>query len=290
MNTSESFMGRHEFLIRRLHSLSGLVPVGAYMVVHLTTNASVLNSSGMFQALVHRIHSLGFILPVVEWGFIFLPILFHAIFGFVIIRGGSPNHSTYSTGSNLRYTLQRASGVLAFFFIMWHVFHMHGWFHFEPWLEMAHGMNGAQFKPFNAASSLNRAMAGTFIPALYFIGLGSCVFHLANGIWTMGITWGVWTSPKAQARASWICLVFGIGLMGVGMSALAGAKSVDLKEALEVEQRAVDIRLETGEITEHAVEEKSYSETERAEVLEAAAKQDSDQESTEAETAAAASE
>ena len=30
-----NYLARHEFLIRRLHSLSGLVPVGAYMVIHL---------------------------------------------------------------------------------------------------------------------------------------------------------------------------------------------------------------------------------------------------------------
>ncbi|HEV7221208.1 MAG TPA: hypothetical protein VGN42_00805, partial [Pirellulales bacterium] len=53
------FLGRHEFLIRRLHSLSGLVPVGAYMCVHLLTNASVLAGAGTFQDQVDTIHSLG---------------------------------------------------------------------------------------------------------------------------------------------------------------------------------------------------------------------------------------
>ena len=271
MNTSESsFLGRHEFLIRRLHSLSGLIPVGAYMVVHLITNASVLNSSGSFTDKVHLIHSLGKILPVVEWGFIFLPLLFHAVFGFVIIKGGSPNHGSYSYGSNVRYTLQRASGVVAFFFIMWHVFHMHGWIHTEGWLEMAHGMNGANFRPFNASSSLSQALTGVLIPTIYLIGVVACVFHLANGLWTMGITWGVWTSPKAQGRAGWLCLVFGIGLMVVSIGALVGAKRVDLERALAEEDAAMEVRLKTGLITEDDVHHKAYSDEERAAVAEAA--------------------
>ncbi len=34
---------KYYFLIRRLHSLSGLIPVGVFLFVHLATNASVLS-------------------------------------------------------------------------------------------------------------------------------------------------------------------------------------------------------------------------------------------------------
>ena len=78
-------------LLRRLHSLSGVIPVGAYMVVHLLTNSTILDSALTFQKNVYTIHSLGQILPLVEWVFIFIPLLFHAIFGVVIIRGGLPS-------------------------------------------------------------------------------------------------------------------------------------------------------------------------------------------------------
>jgi succinate dehydrogenase / fumarate reductase, cytochrome b subunit len=54
-----TFLERNEFLLRRLHSLSGIVPVGAYMVVHLLTNASVLDGAATFQRRVYAIHSLG---------------------------------------------------------------------------------------------------------------------------------------------------------------------------------------------------------------------------------------
>lgn len=251
-----SFLARHEFLVRRLHSLSGLIPVGAYMVVHLLTNASVLNSSATFQKAVYQIHSLGSVLPLIEWTLIFIPLLFHAVIGVVIIRGGLPNTGTYSYTSNIRYTLQRATGMIAFLFIMWHVFHMHGWFHFAAWLDVAKPLGGAQFSPYNAASTLGAAMSGFVVPILYAIGVLSCVFHLANGLWTMGITWGVWVSPAAQKRANLVCVVFGIGLAFVGLSALGGALNIDTDAAKEVEQRMYDAKIASGEIEADSSEHK----------------------------------
>jgi succinate dehydrogenase / fumarate reductase cytochrome b subunit len=246
--SSASFMARHEFLIRRLHSLSGLIPVGAYMCVHLVTNSTLLDSPGTFQNAVYAIHSLGAFLPIVEWTFIFLPILFHAIVGVIIIRGGLPNSSSYPYARNIRYTLQRASGMIAFLFIVWHVFQLHGWFHFESWLEVAKPLGGAQFHPYAAASSVGLALQGVLVQVLYAVGILSCVFHLANGIWTMGITWGVWTSRAAQKRADIACAVFGVLLAAVGLGALGGAATVDVEEAKAIEDKIYNAKLAAGEI------------------------------------------
>lgn len=237
-NTRPSFMARHEFVLRRLHSLSGLVPVGAYMAVHLLTNASVLDSPAAFQRNVNLIHSLGGLLWVVEWLFIFLPLLFHAILGVIIVRGGLPNTTSYPLSGNVRYSLQRATGMIAFFFIMWHVFHMHGWFHSEGYLRnVAEPLNGAQFKPYNAASSAAQALSSLVVQSLYAIGILSCVFHLANGIWTMGITWGVWISPAAQRRANYASIAVGVVLAAVGLGALRGMSQVDIPAARAVEDQ-----------------------------------------------------
>lgn len=250
MEEKQSFLHRNEFLIRRLHSLSGLIPVGAYMVVHLVTNATVLDSASAFQARVYTIHSLGGLLPVVEWGFIFIPILFHAILGVVIIRSGMPNSSTYNYGSNIRYTAQRITGMIAFFFILWHVFHMHGWFHNSVWIEnVADRLMGAKFRAYNAASTAGEAIqASLIVQVLYAIGILASVFHLANGIWTMGITWGVWVSPPAQRRANYICVAFGVGLAFVGLGALWGMREVDVDKARAVENQMYEARVAAGEL------------------------------------------
>ena len=251
-SSAQPFLTRNEFLIRRLHSLSGLIPVGAFTVVHLTVNASVINDAATFQANVYQIHSLGRLLPIVEWVFIFLPILFHAIVGVAIVAGGMPNSHQYRYGPNIRYTLQRYTGMIAFAFIALHVAHMHGWFHNEWWLnEVIRPRGGAVFRAYNATSTAGEALLSWAAVLLYIVGVVSIVFHLANGIWTMGITWGVWTSEKGQARAAALCALFGVGLAAVGLGAIFGLRSaVDTPQELEavrdVEHKMLQQKIEAG--------------------------------------------
>lgn len=245
-----SFWARHEFVIRRLHSLSGLIPVGAYLVVHLLTNASVLDSPNAFQRRVYLIHSLGSILWLVEWTFIFIPLIFHAAVGVVIIQGGLPNHGTYPRGANVRYSLQRVSGMIALLFILWHVFHMHGWFHFEGYVEgFARQWNGANFRAYNATSTAAAAIQQSWvIQLLYAIGVIASVFHLANGIWSMGITWGVWISPAAQQRALKACTAFGVVVGAIGLGAVWGMMRVDVDAARAMEDRMYQSMVESGQV------------------------------------------
>ena len=73
---------------------------------------------------IHMLSSLG-ILKAVEVVFIFLPIAFHAFVGFFIWLSGQSNVSTYQYVGNLRYTLQRWTGIVALFFIVAHLWHVH---------------------------------------------------------------------------------------------------------------------------------------------------------------------
>jgi succinate dehydrogenase / fumarate reductase cytochrome b subunit len=244
-----TFFARHEFFIRRLHSITGVFPVGVYMLVHLAVNASLLSAPSTFQKNVYQIHSLESLLPIVEWLFVLLPILFHGIIGIVIIRSGQANTSMYPYAANIRYTLQRATGIIAFAFIIWHVFHMHGWFHFDAWKEIVVApLHGAQFKPFNAGSTLGLAMSNVVVLVLYAIGVLSCVYHLANGLWTMGITWGLWTSQAAQRRANRLCAGFGVAMALLVAVVLYGVATVDIQAARETEDRMYESMVDSREI------------------------------------------
>lgn len=241
-----TFFQRHDFLIRRLHSLSGLVPVGAYMCVHLLTNASLISGTEVFQNAVFAIHSIPF-LPVVEWTFIFMPLIFHAVVGVWIARSGRSNVNHYRFASNRRYSWQRITGYIAFLFIFTHVFHLHGWFHADWWLKtIAEPLGMAQFRPFNAASSLARAMGslGVVWPIFYALGVLACTFHLANGIWTAGITWGLWLTPKAQRRATYACAAFGVLLGMAGLSSVVAVTQTDATAAEAVEDQMYKVRVE----------------------------------------------
>jgi hypothetical protein len=64
----------------------------------------------------------------------------------------------------------------------------------------------------------------------------------------MGITWGVWITPAAQARASKVCTAFGVGLAVVGLAALYGATTVDVEHAREVEKRMYEYGVASGQV------------------------------------------
>jgi len=238
---SSSCIGRNQFLIYRLFSLAGLIPVGGYMTIHLLTNATILDSPATFQKQVNTIHSLGIILPVVEWTFIFIPILFHALIGSMIIAGAVPNTNSYPYANNIRYTLQRVTGIVAFFFIAAHIIHLH---------HLGSYVGGGKFDPHHAASSAGEALqAGLAVQIFYAVGMLSCVYHLANGLWTFGITWGIWTTPRAQRRANWLSVILGCGLAVVGLSALWGMTTVKPDAAREVEDRLIRVHeMESGKL------------------------------------------
>ncbi len=244
---NQSFFQKHEFLIRRLHSLSGLVPVGAFMVVHLAANASIMNGPESFQNIVYQIHSLGDAIFVIEWLFIFLPIIFHAALGFVFIFGAKNNTNSYPFKSNIRFRLQRITGFIALFFILYHVLHMNGIIHVETFREKVLTPLGlAQFYPYNAASSAARALQNPIITLIYAVGVIASVFHFANGLWTMGITWGVWVSPKAQATASKVCTAIGAVVLLFGLSAIVGFWNVDIQAAEKREIEMHEQRIKDG--------------------------------------------
>jgi succinate dehydrogenase / fumarate reductase cytochrome b subunit len=222
---------RHSFLIKRVFSLLGLF-FGGYVLVHLVTNATLFASPRLFQENVNRIHSLGPALPLVEWTFIFLPILFHALVGWAIILGATPNLSSYRYVGNVRYMLQRVTAIVLFFFIVFHLWHMHHY---------GRALGGGEFDPELAASTTAKALHPLPIRLIYALGVLATAFHLGNGIWTAGVTWGLWLTPAAQRRANVIAWGVGILIMALGILALIGARSVDIPAA-EADERLMHQR------------------------------------------------
>ncbi len=221
---------KYYFLIRRLHSLCGLIPVGVFLCFHLVANSAILwpgQPGAEFQKAIDRLHgALGPMLVPVEIVGIFIPLFFHAILGVKIWLSSSPNASSYTHGPNIRFTLQRITGVFAFVFILYHVWHMH-WFgkplgagHFE-----LHTKAG---EPAAAVTTATAIQAAWWIAPIYFLGVVASVFHLANGIWTMLITWGITIRPASQRVSGYVCAVFGVVLALVGIGALSGFRTFNV--------------------------------------------------------------
>src|SRR3954454_8940154 len=114
----------HEFFWRRLHSLSGIIPVGAFLLEHiLVSNATAINGPTAYAHQVRFLGSLPFVLGLELFG-IWLPLLFHAGYGFYIWYRGEQNLISYPWHGNWMYALQRWTGGIAFAYIIWHTYTM----------------------------------------------------------------------------------------------------------------------------------------------------------------------
>ncbi|MDI3297801.1 MAG: succinate dehydrogenase [Bacillota bacterium] len=191
------------FFWSRLHSLSGVVPVGVFLIFHLWANSAAFAGPAAYNRVVRLLESLPALI-VVETLFIFIPILYHAIYGFVIMRSARYNVNRYPFARNWYFVLQRATGVIVFVFIVYHV------------LTMRFVGPAASFA--KVASELSNPWGLAF----YIVGILSATWHLANGFWLFGIDWGILVSPRAQQVAGWVLAVFFVALsvLGVG-SAIA---------------------------------------------------------------------
>lgn len=223
-----SFSQKHYFLIRRLHSLVGLVPIGGFVCVHLLVNASILapgEPGGEFQTAVERIHSLGQLLIPVEIAFIFAPLAFHILLGFAIWFTAEPNASRYSHGPNLRYSMQRITAGITFLFLLYHVWQMH-WFG-APVGGGAFELHGADGSPTGALTTAEAMQSAWWIAPIYVVGVLAAVFHLANGIWTMLITWGITIRARTQQVSGYACVALGVVLSVAGLGAIRGFMTFD---------------------------------------------------------------
>ena len=190
--------GRYHFLLRRLHSLTGIV-FGGYLVVHLLVNATIAQLGTVYQVQVNKIHDLP-LLWALEWGLIYLPILYHTVYGVWIVATGQPNVGNYPYTKNWFYLLQRISAIIIVLFMLFHVF------------SLKYGLFGVNlsFDPHAASYTVHRHMTATgatwlIVGLIYPLGIIASCYHLANGFWTAAITWGLTVSNGAQRRFGFVC-------------------------------------------------------------------------------------
>lgn len=205
-----------------------------FVAFHLLINATVLAGGEKFQFCVEQIHTLehmGLLVPV-EMATIFLPIAFHALFGIVILLSSQPNMTDYRYGGNVRYTLQRVSAVIILVFLAMHIWHMH-------WIGKPFG--GAHFDPADATASAARALQSWVLwGPVYGLGVAATVFHLANGIWTALITWGVTIGPNSQRISGYACAALGIFLLVAGLGAIRGFMTYSVSDSAGVTAEVED--------------------------------------------------
>jgi succinate dehydrogenase / fumarate reductase cytochrome b subunit len=200
------------FVLRKLHQLSGIMPLGIFLLEHFYTNSKALTGAADFNNAVKDLQSIPYIL-FVEIGGIFIPLIYHAVYGLVITMEARPNNLNYPYPRNWFYTIQRITGVILFFFITFHVLNFR--------LGLIPGLNNISVAHhpelgFDIVSHEFR-MVPIFI--VYMIGITATVWHLANGIWLFLVDWGITIGERAQRLTGYACIGFGVFLLLVGINA-----------------------------------------------------------------------
>ncbi len=221
-SSSSPLRGIAPFLLRRLHSLSGIL-FGGYVLLHLAVNASLVENyrydglPTVYQQQVDKIHSLPF-LSAISFGAILLPIIYHTIYGVYILINGKPNVADYGYTRNWLYLLQRISALVLILFIAFHYLAFKGTFNSVLGNEM-------HFVPSKATEStvLHFQQHWWIGWIVYPIGVIAATFHTANGFYAAGVAWGLTISARAQRRWGGVCVGLFLFATACGLTAVASA-------------------------------------------------------------------
>ena len=200
------------FILRKLHQLSGIMPLGLFLLEHFYTNSKALTGAADFNNAVKDLQSIPYIL-FVEIGGIFIPLIYHAVYGLVITMEARPNNLNYPYPRNWFYLIQRITGVILFFFITFHVLNFR--FGLVPGLNTI----SVAHSPEMAFDIVSREFHMVSIFLIYMVGITATVWHLANGIWLFLVDWGITIGERAQRLTGYACIGFGIFLLLVGINA-----------------------------------------------------------------------
>jgi len=195
----------HSFLSQRLHSLLGLVPIGLFLLFHLTANYQATRGAEAYNSTVGLIENLPFVLAL-EFIFIYIPILFHAVYGVYLVFQAKHNVGNFSYYRNWFFLLQRITGIITLIFIVWHV-----------WETRIQKALGAEVNFDMMADILSNPAMIVF----YAIGIISATFHLSNGIWAFLVHWGITVGPRSQRIATYFTMAVFVVVTYIGLRAMA---------------------------------------------------------------------
>ncbi|MCI3919974.1 succinate dehydrogenase cytochrome b558 subunit [Paenibacillus sp. TRM 82003] len=184
-------MKGNSYLHRKIHSLLGVIPLGGFIFAHLLTNYSAHQGGPeKFESHVAFIHSLPLVLAL-EIFLIWLPLLYHGVYGLYVAYQSRNNVSNYGYVRNWAFAAQRITGVITFVFVVWHVW--------DTRVQVALGHVDKDA----LGSHMHEIASNPLFYWIYIVGIIAAVFHFCNGLWSFLVSWGITVGPRAQRFASY---------------------------------------------------------------------------------------
>ncbi len=210
----------YTFLLRKLHSLLGIIPIGAFLLEHLISNFEALKGPVAYGAQVKFLNSLPMV-RVLEWVFIFLPILYHGLYGVWIWLRGKSNVVYYPWAGNWMYMTQRWTGLIAILYIGQHVYR-----------QRFTGVSLPE-NPYAAFHKVQIELQNPWMLAVYVIAMIAICWHFSYGIWLFAAKWGITPGATARKRFGYVCAAFGVVIVAIGLAsiwAFVGGKYPDVPD------------------------------------------------------------
>ena len=199
----------HSFFLRRLHSLSGIIPVGAFLIEHFISNAEAFKGPIAYGKQVEFLNSLPGVF-LLELFFIWIPILYHGLYGIYIWYRGDSNVTNYPWSGNWLYTAQRWTGIIAFIYIVQHTYSLR-----------FTGVHLATH-PMQSFAKVQAEFQNPWMIAFYAVGIIAASWHFSYGLWLFAAKWGITTGEMARRRFGYVCLALALGLVSIGALSMYG--------------------------------------------------------------------
>jgi succinate dehydrogenase / fumarate reductase, cytochrome b subunit len=192
----------YHFLIRRVHSLLGLLPIGIFLTFHMLANLQAIGGPKQYNWFIDLMrHKIPGIL-IIEVVVIFIPITLHAVYGMWVVYTGQSNLLRYKYARNWFYIIQRISGLYTVVFVVVHVY------------LLRFGVGEISF------DYLAQFVSDPLGLLFYALGVLFAIFHFVNGLWAFAITWGLTIGPHSQKMWSYVLLIVFILFSAVGLADL----------------------------------------------------------------------
>ncbi|MDQ2809036.1 MAG: succinate dehydrogenase [Chloroflexota bacterium] len=197
-----NFVERNHFWLRRLHSLTGVLPIGGFLIYHFWENATALQAPDHFDTMATHARDIQ-LLFILEYGIILLPLIYHALYGLFIASYTRINVGAYSYARNRLFMWQRVTGILTMLYITYHV------------LVLRFGA----FSEVSASyATMTQHLQNPLVFAFYTVGILAASYHLGNGLWAFLITWGITIGKRAQRISQWVTTGVSVGMSVLGMA------------------------------------------------------------------------
>jgi succinate dehydrogenase / fumarate reductase, cytochrome b subunit len=197
------------FLLRRLHSLTGVVPIGAFLLEHFISNYEAFKGPVAYGKQVAFLNSLPFVVGL-ELFFIWIPILYHGLYGVYIWYQGETNVVDYPWQGNWLYSSQRWTGIIALVYMVQHTYHLR-----------FTGVNLPDH-PMQSFAKVQGEFQNPWMVAFYAVAIVAASWHFAYGLWLFAAKWGITVGERARKRFGYLCFALALGLVAMGALSMYG--------------------------------------------------------------------